>query len=184
MKKVTNVMLLLLAMIMIGCGEKTHRSQSVADHFSTVEKKGRSDTTDATDTTKEAATRLAKDAKEVADQAVESVKEHAVKTLHHAQEEISKVVIAQSPGDAGEKIYARCAVCHGEEGKQKALGKSDILFSQSATALAEKLKAYKSGTRNITGLGKTMQREISSLSLNDLLAVAEYISTFKNNKGR
>jgi cytochrome c553 len=97
--------------------------------------------------------------------------------LEEAKKELSQVVVAQAPGDTGEKLYAKCAGCHGTDGKRKALGKSALLSGQSASELADKLKAYKAGARNVSGMGTMMSGQVSNLSKRDILALAEYIST-------
>ena len=163
--------------VLSGCGEDTQKAvaEATAKSVELSEKSG----TDVTDATKKTATKLAKEATSVATQAVESVKESATETLEEAKQEISKVVVAQAPGDRGEKLYTKCAGCHGTNGEKPALGKSAVLAGQSASALADKLKAYKAGTRNVTGMGTLMQGQVASLSKSDMLALAEYISTLK-----
>jgi cytochrome c553 len=167
--------LTVVTMMLSGCGEGT---QKAATDTTTqeVSKDGQS-STEVADATKETATKLAKEATQAATQAVDSVKESATVTLKEAKEEISKVVVAQSPGDAGKKLYAKCAGCHGINGKKKALGKSAILSGQSASELADKLKAYKEGTRNVAGMGNMMHGQVADLGKSDILALAEYIST-------
>jgi len=164
-------------LVLSGCGEETQKAvaEATAKSVEMHQKSG----TDVTDATKKTATKLAQEASNAATQAVKSVKESATETLKEAKHEISKVVIAQSPGDAGEKLYAKCAGCHGVDGKRSALGKSALLAGQSASELADKLKAYKAGTRNVTGMGTLMKEQVAPLSKSDILALAEYISTFK-----
>jgi len=163
--------------ILSGCGEETQKA--VAEATAKSVKLNKEGGTDVTDATKETATKLAHEASHAATQAVASVKASATETLKEAKHEISKVVVAQAPGDAGEKLYAKCAGCHGPDGKRSALGKSAVLAGQSASELADKLKAYKAGTRNVAGMGNLMKGQVASLSKSDILALAEYISTFK-----
>ncbi len=164
-------------LILSGCGEETQKAVAEATAKSVeMDKKAG---TAATDATKKTATKLAREASHAATQAVESVTESATQTLQDAKHEISKVVVAQAPGDAGEKLYAKCAGCHGPDGKRSALGKSAVLAGQSASELADKLKAYKAGTRNVSGMGSLMKGQVASLSKSNILALAEYISTFK-----
>jgi cytochrome c553 len=169
------VWLTVIMLMLSGCGEETQttKTDAVAKQISIDGQSG----TEVTDATKKTATKLAKEATHVATEAVNSVKESTTDTMEEAKEEISKVVIAQSPGDTGKKLYAKCAGCHGINGEKKALGKSAILSGQSASELADKLKAYKVGTRNVAGMGTMMSGQVSNLSKRDILALAEYIST-------
>jgi len=34
--------------------------------------------------------------------------------------------VGEAPGNAGQKLYAKCTGCHGKDGKTKALGKSEL----------------------------------------------------------
>jgi cytochrome c553 len=167
---------------MAGCGEETQKAAAAAEatvqHPPFSKESGTQERgTQMSDATKETATKLAKEATHAATQAVQTVKEGATATLKEAKEEISKVVVAQAPGDAGKKLYAKCAGCHGTDGKRSALGKSAPLAGQSASELADKLKAYQAGTRNVNGMGNLMKGQVASLSRSDILALAEYIST-------
>jgi len=164
-----------MVLLLSGCGEDTQKA--VADATAKSVALSKESGTEVTDATKKTATQLAKEATHAATKAVETVKESATETLKEAKEEISKVVVAQAPGDTGKKLYAKCAGCHGSDGKNKALGKSAVLAGQSASDLADKLKAYKAGTRNVAGMGTLMTGQVSSLSKSDILALAEYIST-------
>jgi cytochrome c553 len=166
-----------VVLVLSGCGEETQKA--VADATAKSVTLNKESGTEVSDATKETATALAKEATHAATQAVATVTESATETLAKAKKEISKVVVAQAPGDAGEKLYAKCAGCHGPDGKRSALGKSAVLAGQSASELADKLKAYKAGTRNVAGMGNLMKGQVASLSKSDILALAEYISTFK-----
>ena len=80
---------------------------------------------------------------------------------------------------AGAKVYINCAGCHGTDGKTKALGKAPILAGQSKKDIISELQAYKAGTRNVIGMGKMKTGLISSLTDDDIDAVAAYISTLE-----
>ncbi|RUM67399.1 MAG: cytochrome c [Sulfurospirillum sp.] len=79
----------------------------------------------------------------------------------------------------GKAIYAKCAACHGEDGKNKALGKSAAIAGQDAATILKKIKGYKAGTLNQYGQGQLMKGQVSSLSDDDMKAVADYIATLK-----
>jgi len=78
---------------------------------------------------------------------------------------------------SGKVAFAKCAGCHGADGKTKALGKSEIIAGQSVADLETKLAAYKAGTRNVAGMGMLMKGQVSAMSDEDIKAVAEYISS-------
>ena len=109
-------------------------------------------------------------AKEAAVDAVESAKEAV------APKEQSTESAAPSAVD-GKAVFAKCVACHGQNGKQKALGKSNVIAGLGVDEVVEKLKAYKAGTRNVNGMGMTMKAQVSTLSDAEIEAVAGYIST-------
>jgi len=73
-------------------------------------------------------------------------------------------------------LYAKCAGCHGADGKTKAMGKSAPVAGQSAADLETKLADYKAGTRNVAGMGMLMKGQVASLSDADIKAVSAYIA--------
>ncbi len=75
----------------------------------------------------------------------------------------------------GAALYAKCAGCHGADGKTKALGKSDPIAGLAADKVVEDLKGYKAGTLNRHGMGGVMKGQ-ANMSEEDMKAVAEYIS--------
>ncbi len=79
----------------------------------------------------------------------------------------------------GKAIFAKCAGCHGQDGKKKALNKSNVIAGQDAAKTLEQLKGYKAGTLNTHGMGALMKGQVSSLSDADMKAVADYIATLK-----
>jgi len=83
---------------------------------------------------------------------------------------------AVPPVKNGSALYAKCAGCHGTDGKTKALGKSAVIAGQSAAELEQKLKEYKTGTRNVNGMGSLMKGQVSALSDTEIAALAQYIS--------
>ncbi len=128
--------------------------------------------------TKEAATKLAEETKDVASE----LKKSAVEALQEAHEKVSQIVVAESTSPTGEALYSKCIACHGVDGTKHALGKSAVIAGQSIDMLVGKLKAYKAGRRNVTGLGAFMQKVATPLSESEILALAAYIDTFKQQK--
>lgn len=76
-------------------------------------------------------------------------------------------------------LFAKCASCHGPDGKRKALGKSGIIAGMDKGKLLEKLKGYKAGTLDQYGMGALMKAQVAGLSDQQLAALAGYISAMK-----
>ncbi len=165
-----------------GCKDK-ETEQAVAKATVQSAKLQKAHDTKISDATKQTATQLAKDTTQVAKKAVESVKTHAEQTIAAAKKTIQDVVVAQAPGDRGKELYQKCAGCHGGRGEKRALGKSALIAGQSASDLANKLIAYREGKRNVAGMGNLMKTQLASMQKSDILALAEYISTFQTKKG-
>jgi cytochrome c553 len=75
----------------------------------------------------------------------------------------------------GAALYAKCAGCHGANGKTKALGKSAPIAGMAAADVVKDLEGYKAGTLNKNGMGGVMKGQ-ANMSPEDMKAVAEYIS--------
>jgi cytochrome c553 len=75
----------------------------------------------------------------------------------------------------GAALYAKCAGCHGADGKTKALGKSAPIAGRAAADVVKDLEGYKAGTLNKNGMGGVMKGQ-ANMSPEDMKAVAEYIS--------
>jgi cytochrome c553 len=76
----------------------------------------------------------------------------------------------------GAALYAKCAGCHGQDGKTKALGKSAPIAGMSVDALMKDMEGYKAGTLNKHGMGGVMKGQVAALSADDMKALAEHIS--------
>ena len=76
----------------------------------------------------------------------------------------------------GAALYAKCAGCHGQDGKTKALGKSAPVAGLDVATLTEDMKGYKAGTLNKHGMGGVMKGQVAALSDEDIAALAEHIS--------
>ena len=79
----------------------------------------------------------------------------------------------------GAALFAKCAGCHGKDGKTKALGKSDPIAGMAVDALVKDLEGYKAGTTNKHGMGGVMKGQVASYSADDIKAVATYINGLK-----
>jgi cytochrome c553 len=132
---------------------------------------------------KEAATtaveKAAEAVKETATEAVDSVKETATSAVDSVKSAASAATAAVTDAvssDAGKALYAKCAGCHGADGKTKAMGKATPVAGQSAADLETKLAGYKAGTQNSVGMGMLMKGQVASMSDEDIKAVAAYMA--------
>ena len=173
MKKITMLSVVAAAMLFVGCGDKT--KDAAADT-----------TTKAAEGTKEAASKTADAAKETADKAVETTKaavSDAADTVKEsavaATTAVATAAASAATSVAGAAAYAKCAGCHGVDGKTKALGKSPEIAGQSKEELVTKINGYKAGTLDAAGMGTLMKGQVASMSDTEIDAVAGYISTLK-----
>lgn len=111
-------------------------------------------------------------ARETASGAMDSVKDAAVATTAAA----GSAVASETVNEVGKAAYAKCAGCHGADGKTKALGKSAVIAGQPAADLSAALTEYKAGTRNVSGMGTLMKGQVASMDDATIKAVSEYIS--------
>ncbi len=116
-------------------------------------------------------TEMAEAAKEKAAQAAETVEKKAQEIKEQMQAGAEK-----APAKNGAALFAKCAGCHGTDGKTPALGKSAVIAGQSAEELKKKIEEYKAGTRNVSGMGALMKGQVAGLSEEDIAALADYIS--------
>ena len=130
----------------------------------------------------EAVTEKAKEVKAQATAKVEEVKAKATEAVDSAKAAVASVAsaataaVASATGPDGKALFAKCAGCHGADGKTAALGKSEIIAGQAAADLETKIAGYKAGTRNTKGMGALMKGQVAGLSDADVKAVASYIS--------
>jgi cytochrome c553 len=76
----------------------------------------------------------------------------------------------------GAALFAKCAGCHGADGKTKALGKSAPIAGMAVDALVKDMEGYKAGTLNKHGMGGVMKGQVAALSADDMKALAEHIN--------
>ena len=154
-------------------------AQKAVDAGKKIAEEAKEKATEAMDATKEAATQAVEVAKEAAAETAEVAEETvapAAETATPAEETAEASTTAES--EAGKALYAKCAACHGADGRTKALGKSEIIAGQSAADLETKIAEYKAGTRDVNGMGAMMKAQVATMSDEDIKAVAEYIATF------
>ena len=191
MKKIILLSLVAASVLFTACGEETKKAAAEATAAvketatTAVEETkvaAKETVTQAVEASKEVAAETVEAVKETATQAVEATKEAAAPVVETAKEKVAeaadsaKEAVAPSANAAGEEAYAKCAGCHGKDGKTKALGKSEIVAGQSAADLAAKIAEYKAGKRNVSGMGTLMKGQVASMSDEDIKVVSDYIS--------
>ena len=183
MKKIISLSLIAATLLFTGCGEDSKKAASEATTKAVESTKEAANS--AVDATKAAADKAVEATKEATAKAVEATKEAAeatkeaaVKAVDSAEKAVEKAV-ASTTNTAGKEAYAKCAGCHGVDGKTKALGKSPVIAGQSKEDLVSKIKGYKAGTRNEAGMGNLMKGQVASMDDATIDTVATYISTLK-----
>ncbi len=163
-------------------GEKsatTEAKDAVTNAAEKVKAAAAQKATEAADAVKAKATEAVDSAKEAASSAADAVKEKAASAVDSAKAAAGSAAAAVASAvdtGAGKGLYAKCAGCHGADGKTKAMGKAPALAGQSAADLETNLKAYKAGTRNEHGMGMLMKGQVASMSDDDIKAISAYIA--------
>lgn len=189
MKKITSLSLVVVAVLFTACTEETKKAATdTANAATETVKETTANAVDAAkvaaeaaevaaaakaEAEKEAAAKealVAKASEAKATEAAEAIKETTGATTEAISEEVTP------ENTAGKAAYAKCAGCHGEDGKTKALGKSAEVAGQSVVDLVAALTEYKAGTRNVSGMGMLMKGQVASMSEDDIQAVSEYMS--------
>jgi len=164
MKKLTVLSIVAASLLLVGCGDSSTGAEAKAATEAKVE-------APAAVETKTAATEAKAAVVETVAAAVESTKEAASAVAEKATE-----VVAAATGPDGKALFAKCAGCHGADGKTVALGKSAVIAGQAKADLVTKINGYKAGTLNIAGMGALMQGQVASYSDADIDAVSGYIA--------
>ncbi len=87
------------------------------------------------------------------------------------------IVWSQSPTE--NSLYKPCAACHGSGGNVKAFQKSEIIAGQPFGVLTQKLKDYRSGKRDVAGMGAVMKTSTANLTDEQIVSLSVYISQMK-----
>lgn len=105
---------------------------------------------------------------------------------HHIKLSILTLLLITSVAQAavedanrGETLFKQCAGCHGNDGKNKAFGKSGIIAGQNAQVLIESLKYYKETDFKAHGTSLVMSKQVKNMNIQDLTDIANYISKLK-----
>jgi len=196
MKKILWISAVTAALIFAGCSDQTKEDVTKAarsagnDAAKAVEttkakagaamEEAKQAAAEAVEKAKENAAAVEKAAKEKAAAAAETVEKKAAEVKAKMQEQPAKPAARTvAPTKEGAALYSKCAGCHGTDGKTKALGKSAVIAGQSSDELAKKLKEYRAGNRNVSGMGGLMKGQVGALKDPEIAALAEYISKLK-----
>lgn len=181
MKKIIILSIVAATVLFTGCGEDSKKATDAATEAveSTKEAAGH-----AVDAVKEAAKEATDKAVETTKEVVEATKEAASEAVDSVKEEATAATATAAVADteeivAGAAAYAKCAGCHGADGKTQALGKSPVITGQSKEELITKLNGYRDGTINVSGMGTLMKGQVASMDDAAISALAAYISTLK-----
>jgi sulfide dehydrogenase cytochrome subunit len=79
----------------------------------------------------------------------------------------------QADREAGRRLYATCAACHGTEGKPVAGTSLPALAGQSADALTASMKAFREGSRPAT----IMHQIAKGYTSEQIELIADYLAT-------
>jgi len=196
MKKLTVLSMIAAALLLTACGDDTATETKATTEAKTeapmkcgegkcgdaMKKEAASKTEEAKEAVSTAAEKVKEAASEKVASAVESVKNTASSAVDSAKAAAATVAtkatdaVAAVAGPDGKAIYAKCAGCHGADGKTQAMGKATPIAGQAAADLEKKLHEYKAGTRNAVGMGMLMKGQVAALSDADIKAVAAYMS--------
>lgn len=124
-------------------------------------------TNDVVEKAKDASVAVAKGTKEITNSVSESINTTMDKVIESKSE--SKVDV--------EKLYMKCAGCHGPTGELHALGKSQIIKEWDASKIENALLGYKTGTYGGDMKG-VMKGQVMHLTEADIKALANHISNF------
>ncbi len=203
MKKIAIFWLVVAAILFTGCGEETKKS--AAEATAAVKETASKAAEETKAATQEAISKTVEATKEVADavktEAVEKTKEVVAEATQSLtpealadEENITTSEAIQETLETNQTIqtssqeiktleapaaYAKCTGCHGQDGKTKALGKSEIIAGQSEANLIAAMNEYKAGTRNVSGMGALMKSQMDAVSNEDIKAIAVYLANIK-----
>lgn len=68
-----------------------------------------------------------------------------------------------------------CATCHGVKAEKHALGRSEVIANNDYNDILSNLQAFKNGKGD-----KIMQAQVAKFNMDELKAIAHYITTLKD----
>ncbi|MEA1983707.1 MAG: c-type cytochrome, partial [Campylobacterota bacterium] len=113
--------------------------------------------------------------KEESKSVVKSVEKATNAIVEEVKQDIQESSKAVVEPELGATLFAKCSSCHGQSAEKKALNKSQVIKGWSIAKTKTALKGYKDGSYGGPMKG-VMKPQVSSLSADDIQALAEYIS--------
>lgn len=128
---------------------------------------------DLTNSTKE----IANDAQKSATSLIDKTKEEASSLVDTIKTKTNQLLDNNSTINIDvEKLYKKCAGCHGSDGKTPALNKSPIIAGSDYNTTLTKLQGYQAGELDTAGMGRLMTTQVDGMEPEELEALAEYIA--------
>ncbi len=200
MKRYLTLSMIAAALLLAGCSDETKEKaqqtvQSAAQDAQSATKSAQQKASEAMEEAKRQAAEALEQARQSGAEALEAGKQksaelaqsakeaaaEAAKAVEESAKEVQKQLTkAEEPGAGeGATLFAKCAGCHGSDGKTKALEKSPAIAGMEADKVAEILREYKEGKRDAYGMGALMKAQVASLNDTQIEALAKYISSLK-----
>lgn len=121
----------------------------------------------AQETANDVTTKIDKQSDKVVENTKEVIRE-STKTINDA------IAIPLATID-GSKLFTKCATCHGQNGENKALNKSQVIKGWDVDKLKIAINGYKDGSYGSTMKG-VMKGYVQNLNEDEIEALSEYIS--------
>lgn len=199
MRRYLTLSMITAALLLAGCSDQTKEKaqqtvQSAAQDAQSATKSVQQKASDAMEEAKRQAAEALEQARKSGAEALEAGKQksaelaqsakeaaaEAAKAVEESAKEVQKQLAETgSSEEEGAALFAKCAGCHGSDGKTKALGKAPAIAGMEAGQAAEFLREYREGKRNVYGMGALMKAQVASLNDAQIEALAKYISSLK-----
>jgi len=177
-----------LVFFLFGCIEETQShvkaaSKSVSKQANEVSALVSKQTEEVVAKVQEASSEVVQKAKEVSAEVVKQAKESgseaaaavAQSTADMAQKAHDAIVSPSVPSLDGAALFKKCSGCHGAQGQNKAMGKSQVIKGWSVSKTSDALNGYKKGTYG-GAMKAIMKGQASKLSDAEISAISEFIS--------
>ncbi len=110
-------------------------------------------------------------------EAATSTKEKVTQTVNNVVAKVEEATASEDDLVAkGQGLFMKCAACHGANGQNPALGKSQVIKGWEVSKTTDALNGYKNDTYGGAMKG-VMKSQVASLSDDDIKALATFIST-------
>ena len=182
----------LFALILSGCGEKESEQSEEVKKVETaktqetiieVAQNLKQSTSKAIDKAAVIAQNITEKSSEVVAKVTEETKkisETATQKMNIIKKELDSKLdkVNLMSNVRGKELYAKCAGCHGLDGKKKALNKSAAIRDWNEEKILSSLRGYKDGTYG-GPMKALMTSQVKTLSDEDLKALSAHILTLK-----